>query len=70
MTLTMVTLVLQLVVGLEIYIDVEREGCERTVQAIRQGARVTVKDNHGYAYDVERARCVSKPESLRVEPTS
>jgi hypothetical protein len=60
-----VTLVLHLVVGLEIYVDIEREGCERTVQAIREGARVAIADNHGYQYEVESARCVLKRE---VEP--
>lgn len=67
----MVTLVLQLVIGLEIYIDVEKEGCERTVQAIREGARVAVKDNHGYEFEVERARCVLKRETeTKGEPIS
>lgn len=60
--MTLVTLVLMLTVGLEIHVDVEKEGCERTVQAIRSGARVAIRDNHGYEYEVEMARCVLKRE--------
>lgn len=71
MTLTIVTLVLQLVVGLEIYVDVEREGCERTVQAIREGARVAIADAHGYQYEVESAKCVLQREiETKGPPTS
>lgn len=67
----LVTMVLMLTVGLEIYVDVEREGCERTVQAIREGHRVSIRDNHGYAYEVERARCVLKRDGEAKEtPTS
>lgn len=68
--MTMVTLVLSLVVGLELYIDVEQEGCERTVQAIREGNRVAIRDSHGYEFEVEQARCVLKREVETKEPMS
>lgn len=69
--MTIVTLVLMLTVGLEIYIDVEQEGRERTVQAIREGARVAIRDNHGFEFEVEQARCVLKREvETKGTPTS
>ena len=56
--MTLVTLVLMLVSGAEIHVDVEQEGCERTVQAIRSGSRVVLRDNAGREHEVELARCV------------
>lgn len=45
--MNLVTLVLMLVSGAEVHVDVEQEGCERTVQAIRSGSRVVLRDNAG-----------------------
>jgi hypothetical protein len=64
-----VTLVLLLVSGTEIHVDVEQEGCERTVQAIRNGSRVVLRDNNGGEHEVEMARCVIDI-SAEDEPTS
>jgi hypothetical protein len=64
-----VTLVLMLVSGAEVHVDVEQEGCERTVQALRNGSRVVLRDNSGGEHEVEQARCVIDI-SAKEEPTS
>lgn len=67
--MNVVTLVLLLVSGSEIHVDVEQEGCERTVQAIRSCSRVLLRDNAGREHEVEQDRCVIDI-SAEDEPTS
>jgi len=68
--MTIVTLVLMLVSGHVTAVLVDREACERTVQSVREGQRVTVVDNEGNHYEVERARCVLDFVKEIGDPTS
>lgn len=52
------TLVLILMSGAEARVQVEHEACARTVQAVREGNRVTVLDESGRHHEVMSALCV------------
>ncbi len=58
MNFGIVTLVLYLMSGHEIDLRVPKEACEATMQALRDGSRVTVRDDDGELHEVERARCI------------
>lgn len=59
-------LILLLVNGTGHAIVADIELCERTVQAVREGQRVTLEDEAGQLFEIEMAKCVSEPETLRV----
>lgn len=63
-------LILLLVNGTGHAIVADIDLCERTVQAVREGQRVTLEDDQGRLFEIEMAKCLTEPESLRVEPTS
>ena len=68
--MTTALLILLLVNGTGTAIVVDRDLCEKTVESVRQGQRVTLEDEEGKLFEVEMARCVTEPESMRVEPMS
>ena len=64
-------LVLLLVSGTGTAIVVEVDLCIKTQEAVRNGDRVTLEDDKGTLHEVEMAKCLIEPESLKVEiPTS
>jgi len=49
---------------------VDRELCEKTAESVRMGNRTTLEDEAGVLWEIEMAKCLTEPESLRVEPIS
>ena len=60
-------LILLLVNGTGHAIVADIDLCEKTVEAVRSGQRVTLEDEQGQHFEIEMAKCLSEPESLRVE---
>jgi hypothetical protein len=45
---------------------VDRELCLKTAESVRMGQRTTLEDEAGVLWEIEMARCLTEPESLRV----
>lgn len=65
--MTTALLVLLLVSGTGTAIVLDRDLCIKTADAVRNGERVTLEDDNGILHEVEMAKCLIEPESLKVE---
>jgi len=65
--MTTALLVLLLVSGTGTAFVVDRDLCIKTADAVRNGDRVTLEDDKGVLHEVEIAKCLIEPESLKVE---
>lgn len=45
---------------------VDRELCEKTAESVRMGNRTTLEDEAGVLWEIEMAKCLVEPETLRV----
>lgn len=68
--MTTALLFVWLVSGHSSAIPVEPETCLKTVEAVRRGDRVMLEDEAGVLWEVEMARCLTEPESLKLGPLS
>ncbi len=68
--MTSAILILWLVTGHSSAIPVDPEICMKTVEAVRRGDLVTVEDQNGTLFQVEKARCVLDVTIETQEPTS
>lgn len=68
--MTLALLILLLVSGDGHAIVVDLELCERTVEAVRRGDRVTLEDDEGRLFEIEIAKCVHDVSTEQGSPMS
>lgn len=68
--MTLALLILLLVSGDGHAIVVDRDLCERTVEAVRRGDRVTLEDEAGKLFEIEMARCLTDVKVETETPVS